>query len=284
MGRGLLAPVRAARSSRAVAVGYPGMTYHRGMMVVLGGIGVIVGVVCLFLGLANWRRRQRILATPTSSIAQAPGHGLVEIKGRMSPSERGVFQAPFSGRQAIWCRVTVQELRRSGKSSHWHTLIREIDGRDFYVDDGSGQYARVEPAGANVVLQAMNVASSGTFNDASAHLEQFLLARGHKSTSWLGFNKSMRYQEELLVPGDTLYALGPSRRVPGPPVRDGYRMTPSNLLVMSTGIGPEAELILTNQTEDQLVGKLARGFYAGLAITAVSLLIGTAGVVQVLLR
>jgi len=243
----------------------------------LGAISFVIGVILTLTNLKNFKRRQRILQTPTSPIAQAPGGGPVEIKGRIVPSEQGMVQTPFSGRHAVWCRITVQELRSTGRSSYWHTLLAEVDARPFMVDDGSGQLARVMPHGANVVLEKQSVASSGTFNDAAPHLEAFLQARGLKSTSWLGFNKSMRYEEELLAPGDLLYALGPSRREPGPPMHDGYRMVPSSQLVMFHGMGDE--LILTNKTEEQLTSKLLGGFIAGLVLGGLGLLLGLAGVV-----
>jgi hypothetical protein len=248
-------------------------------LLIIGGILFVIGVIVVLTNLKNWKRRQRIIATPTSPIAHAPGNQLVEIKGRALPSEQGIIQTPFSGRHAVWTRVTVQELRSSGRNSYWHTLLTEMDGRVFFVEDGSGQMARVMPAGANVILDKVNVAASGTFNDAQPHLEAFLASRGLKSTSWLGFNKSMRYEEELIAPGDPVYALGPSRREAGPPVNDGYRMVPGSQLVMFVGAGPENELILTNKTENQLTSKLLGGFIAGLVITGIGLLLGMGGVV-----
>ena len=246
---------------------------------VIGGVLFLIGIITTISNLKNWKRRSRIIKTPTSPIAQAPGNGLVEIKGRFVPSEQGIIQTPFSGRHAVWTRITVQELRSSGRNSYWHTLLTEADGRIFMVDDGSGQLARIMPLGANVMLDKQNVAGSGTFNDAQPHLEAFLQSRGLKSTSWLGFNKSMRYEEELIAPGDPVYALGPSRREPGPPVNDGYRMVPGSQLVMFHGVGADGELLLTNKTEEQLTSKLFWGFVVGLVMTGLGMLVGAAGVV-----
>jgi hypothetical protein len=248
-----------------------------GPLLIIGAILFIIGLIVTLANLKNVKRRKRIIATPTSPIAQAPGNGLVEIKGRVVPSEQGVLQTPFSGRHAVWCRVQVQELRSSGRNRYWHTIHTEVDARPFLVEDGSGQHARVMPAGANVILDKHNVASSGTFNDAAPHLEAFLQTRGLKSTSWIGFNKSMRYEEEILVPGDALYALGPSQRQPGPPVNDGYRMVPGSQLVMFHAQGPEGELLLTNKTEEQLVSKLLTGFIIGCVIGGIGLLLGFGG-------
>lgn len=239
-------------------------------LLLFGGVLFIIGIIVTLTNLKNWKRRKRIIATPTSPISQAPGNGLVEIKGRVVPSEQGIIQTPFSGRHAVWTRITVQELRSSGRNTYWYTLLTEADGRVFMVDDGSGQYARVMPAGANVMLDKQNIASSGTFNDPQPHLEAFLASRGLKSTSWLGFNKSMRYEEEMIAPGEPVYALGPSRRENGPH---------GSMLVMFNAMGPEGELLLTNKTEEQLTSKLLTGFVIGLVMTGLGLLLGAGGVV-----
>lgn len=246
---------------------------------IFGGILFFIGVIVALIGLKNFRRRQRIIATPTSAVAQAPGNAPVEIKGRIVPGEQGVLQAPFSGRHAVWCRITVLEHRSSGRSSYWATILKEIDQREFFVDDGSGQLAKVLPHGADVLLDAQQVGSSGTFNDASPHLQAFLASRGHSTTSWLGFNKSMRYTEEVLVPNDPLYALGPSRRDPGPPVNDGYRMSPSSQLVLFAGQGEQHELILTNKSEEQLVSNLMWGVVGGGIMAILGALLGAFGLI-----
>lgn len=248
-------------------------------LLIFGGILFIVGIIMVLTGLKNYRRRQRIIATPTSPIAQAPGNGPVEIKGRIVPGEQGVLQTPFSGRHAVWCRVTVLEHRSSGRSSYWATIINEVDQREFFVDDGSGQSAKIRPLGAEVILDSQNVASSGTFNDPPQHVVAFLASRGHSAQSFFGFNKGMRYQEEVLAPGDPLYALGPSHREAGPPVNDGYRMVPGSQLVLAAGAGEANELILTNKSEEQLVSRLLWGFVGGLICLGVGALLGVSGLV-----
>ncbi|NOU33125.1 MAG: hypothetical protein HOO96_34940 [Polyangiaceae bacterium] len=249
-------------------------------LLIIGSILLLIGIIVTLVNLKNVRRRKRILGTPTSPIAQAPGQGPVEVKGRIVPSEQGLLQTPFSGRQAVWCRIIVQEYRQHGRSGSYVTILNEVDCRHFMVDDGSGQQARILPQGAHMILEAQQVASSGTFNDASPHLQGFLQSRGLSTTSWLGFNKSMRYSEEILSPGDNLYALGPSRRDAGPPVSDGYRMVPGSQLVLFAGAGEVNELILTNKTEEQVVSKLLYGFIGGLVMTGLGAAAGFVGLVM----
>ena len=252
------------------------------VLLIIGGVLFLIGVGLMIAGLPAMRRRRRIIQTPTSAIAQAPGTGPVEIKGRVLASEQGLVQAPFSHRGGVWVRVVVQEWRQTGRSGYWRNVVNETDGRPFLVDDGSGQAARVLPAGANFVLDTQQVARSGTFKDPPPEVQAFLASRGLKSTSWLGFNKNMRYEEQVLGPGDNLYAIGPSRRDAGPPQSDGYRMVPGTQLVLFAAQGPVGELIVTNKTEEQLVSKLLWSFLGGAVAGGVGLAVTIAGaVVQV---
>jgi hypothetical protein len=242
---------------------------HVGLLLV-GALCGVVGAISTARGMRDLRRRTRIKQTPTSAIALAAGNSDVEIRGRIVASEEGLVTAPFSQRPAVWSRTLVEHYQQRGRSGSWVTLLDEVHARPFLVEDGSGQRARVQPAGANVVLDARTVASSGPFRDPPPHVESFLRAHNIESTMWLGFNKRLRYREEVLEPGHTLYALGPSRRDPGPPVPDGYRMAPSSVLVLfSLGQG-DGELILTNKSEDELVSRLLRPFVVGVIVDAVA--------------
>lgn len=235
-------------------------------IVIIVFIAAVIGIIIIASSAGDWRRRQRILATPTTPISQCTGDSVVEIKGKVVASEQGSFTTPFSGRNAVFCRITVQERRRRGKNTYWHTIIEEIDARDFYVEDGSGQQARVAPRGAKCVLDKQSVASSGLFNDPPPQLVAFLGSRGITSETWLGTNKSMQYLEEVLAPGDSLYAIGPSHREAGPPQPDAYRNVPASRLVMS-GMGEGAmELLISNKSEEDLVKNLGMGMTIGFVL------------------
>lgn len=235
-------------------------------IVILLFIALVIGCVVIASSAGNWRRRQRIISTSTTPIAQCSGDSVVEIKGKVVASEQGSFKTPFSGREAVFCRVLVQERRRRGKSSYWHTIVEEIDAREFYVDDGSGQQARIAPRGANTVLDKQSVASSGLFNDPPPQLVAFLGSRGIATETWLGTNKNMQYLEEVLAPGDSLYAIGPSHREAGPPQPDAYRNAPTSRLVMS-GMGKgDLELLISNKSEEDLVKNLGTGMTIGFVL------------------
>jgi len=245
-----------------------------GILFILGLILIIAGAIGAATNWKNMARRRRVLDTPTSRVSEAPGNAPVEIKGYIVPGEEGMIQTPFSGRPAVWARILVQEWRSTGRSGYWATLIDETDARPFYVDDQSGQRARIEPLGATIVVDATTVANAGTFNDANPHLQAFLAHRGLTTQSWLGFNKRMKFDEQALVPNSPLYAIGPSRRDPG------YSMSQ---LVMFAFPGPLGELILTNKTEEQLVSGWMWKFVGSLVAVGIGALLLLGGVVVLLL-
>jgi hypothetical protein len=233
---------------------------------VIGGILCLVGVILMLTNVRNMQRRARIKATPTSKVAQASGVGHVEINGSIVAGDNGVFATPLGAKPAVWARVIVQELRRRGKSSTWVTIYKETYDRVFYVDDGSGESARVHTENAMMVLDQRQVASSGFLRDPPPQVQQFLAQRGIASEGMV-FNRTLRFTEELLSPGDALYALGPSSReggAGGGPFRQG----PPGQLVLRAGHGFDHELILTNKPEKTLVFKMLIGFLGGAILAA----------------
>jgi hypothetical protein len=236
------------------------------VLLFLGIALLILGTITVLSNLNNLARRRRILATPTSPVRQAMG-GLVEIEGHIAPSDEGLVVAPFSGREVVWARVTVTHIKGGGQSGpSYSVVLSEVHSPPFFVDDDSGEVARILPQSANVVVDKA-VVSQGS-RRPPPHIEDFLRARDIKSTDFFGHRKTMSYEEELLAPGDVLYARGPSRRDPGPPVSDGTGLAPPSQLVMYADPGAHGELILTNKAKEQLASRLRRGSSSALSTWA----------------
>jgi hypothetical protein len=259
-----------------------------GPLIVLGAEILLLGISMMRSNREQWRRQERVAQTPTSPIAHTDDTGLVQITGHISPSEAGLVQAAFSGREAVWVRLTLHELVSRPRWATWRQVFTEVDARPFLVADDSGQVARVLPDGATVVLDRQHIRRNGTLEPptlgdrmltfasgaTAPHLDAFLEARGIKRTGPLG-HKNFRYEEELLAPGDPVIVLGPSRRDPGQP-----------------GLGDELvlfhesdrELLLTAKSQQDLVGSLRTGMVKGLALSGLGLGLSLGGLGLLLTR
>jgi hypothetical protein len=139
----------------------------------------------------------------------------------------------------VWTRVKVEQYRSGsgeGDTGNWTTVLNEVNGLSFFVDDNSGEMARIIPDDANVILDQQSIGNSGQFHDAPPGFEEFLNMRGLSRKGFFGFNKTMSFDEELPAPGDVLYARGPSRREQGGPDSDGPGTAPSGQLVMYASV------------------------------------------------
>jgi len=117
------------------------------------------------------------------------------------------FSSPLSGRACAQYHVKVEQLRSTGKSSHWRTIIEEERSVTFVLDDGTGR-AVVEAENAHFAVVKDARFRSGTFKDADPVLERFLANHGTKSTGLLGFNKKLRYKEGVIEEGEQVAVYG----------------------------------------------------------------------------
>ena len=210
------------------------------IVVVIFALLAVAGAAALLLfGRAELQRLARIRDTPTTH-ARDVASGFVEVKGVVEATD--VISSPFYSTPAVFCRWTVEEYRRRGKSSTWVTVLSGIEKRDFWIRDDSGR-VRVPVANLQPVLYlaGKNTTSSGTFRAAPEHIEAFLSRHGRSSTGWV-FNKSMRYTEENIAPGEHIYALGWALRENNDPF---FAQGPTG-----------SELILANLTEEELSHRL----------------------------
>jgi hypothetical protein len=200
-------------------------------------IFIVLVAVVLVVMLGVWyfsdeqKTKRVILATPRSTIAEAQPGKVAKLSGRVAYLIEPV-RAPLSGRACAYYLVTVQEYRSSGKSGSWVTILRDPGGVDFLIEDGTGR-ARVVNRSLKVVAVQDAKYSSGTFNDATPHLEAYLAEHGQKSTGWL-FNKKLRYLEAVFEAGETVAIVGQVALEHDPgavPEGAGYRETPQRAVI-----------------------------------------------------
>jgi hypothetical protein len=234
---------------------------------------LVFGLGALFLGwggrsgLRTTRRLLLIKGMSASSIASATGGGMVLIKGKIIAGEE-VLSAPFGSGPAVWAHVWLET--GSGKNSS--TLVDAAQGRPFYIDDGSGQLARILPDDADVEVEGS--IRSGSFSDSSklAGLTDFVgfeRAVRLPSTTSLGFKRNFSYKERVLAPGDSVLAMGPARRETSPPSDDHDRLTQTMQLTLRTEPHGQGRLLVSTQSEAQLIASLT--WQIALSVVAIAL-------------
>src|SRR2546421_584057 len=162
---------------------------------VVAGIVVVLFLVW-YLG-AEVRIRRALRKLPRIQVENLDHGQVARVVGEIEPGEQ-MLQAPLSGRACVFYEVVVEEWKQHGKHGSWREVIRESQAIGFSLHDGSGR-AHVAMRGARLSVIKDATFKSGTFNSASPVLETFLARHGKTSTGFFGFNKSIRYQEGVLV-------------------------------------------------------------------------------------
>lgn len=192
------------------------------------GALVAAGVMLVALYFSKSQRINRALRkAPRVNIAQASDGDYVKLVGTLEPIDQ--LAAPLSGRACSYYEVIVEE-ERGARNRTWSTVIRERDGCPFMINDGTAK-ARVELSEAETALTQDGHWSSGFLNDADPELEAYL-ARHGKSSTGLVFNRTLRYREGVLEPGEQVAVLGVIGREVDPDGQSaGFREAPSRVNV-----------------------------------------------------
>ncbi len=161
-------------------------------------------------------RKRMITATPTSWLRSA-AQGYSELVGRGIQIPGTPLVSPFSGRECLWYRVQTQELSTDGSDKapeipilnliqfvfkhgarglYRGGLLDESSDDLFYLDDDTGRCV-IDPEGAEIrpTLKRHWYGKTPTPDRGPAIKGSRLGSR-------------YRYTEELLLPGDILYAIG----------------------------------------------------------------------------
>lgn len=175
------------------------------VVVIMGGIGAL----CVL----GWyySPRQKILRTLRNtracSIGDAPFDTTVRITGTVAPGQ-GTLTAPLTGRVCVYYKITVEEKG----DKEWTELFEETMGVSFAIEDGSGR-AIVDPSGAKATVKFDGYSRSGTLDDATPQEEAILQRHDTKSKGWV-FNKSLRYNEGVIEPGERVVVVAKTMRSP----------------------------------------------------------------------
>ncbi len=173
---------------------------------------VVISTV-IFLVIYNSKRNviiRKLKKTSSKRIALVKENEYVKIIGKAQAIDKPLISS-IGKRSCVYYHIKVEEERKGRKSKSWHTIIEETKSTNFIIES-SGEKAIVN---ANTGLQNKMVYlvkdikhRSGTWNDPSEFLEDYLQSYGKKSTGHFGFNKTMRYQEGIIEIGENIAVLG----------------------------------------------------------------------------
>lgn len=166
----------------------------------------LVGSVLFIVGVYFQRKKRLIADTPTSKI-RSLAMGLVEIFGQVIPVKNNIFKSPFTDNDCVYYRYTIEEYKSSGKNSHWVTIKKEEQKTLFYLKDETG-IVLVDPTGARIDAKKDFEFQSSLGKDPPEQVIRFLTAHHLSHEGFLGLNKTMRYQETIIAPNDSLYIMG----------------------------------------------------------------------------
>lgn len=161
------------------------------------GIAVLLAVAAVG-GVQFFRlqRRRRLMEDMPTARIRSAAQGYVELIGQALPPDVPL-RAPLTGSLCAWYRFRVERRKGEGGNSGWEVEQQGVSDAQFWLDDGSGRCV-VDPEGAEVRAR-----DKRTWVGAAP---QFV-PESPGAVLWSG-DAEHRYTEELILPGDRLYALG----------------------------------------------------------------------------
>ena len=227
--------------------------------------GFIGGIALFVWGFLQLRTKRLMENIPTSTIrAMAPG--LVEVSGQAV--NWSLFQAPFTREDCVYYQFLVEQLVSSGKSSHWETILKgDSSNFPFYLQDETGT-ALVCPGGAEVVIPDAYVLKTGMFTDIPGHMDAFLGQNGISCRSLFGFEKTLRFTERRLRPGEPVFVMGTCQETTLGPQNPPTGADPKICLAKGNRSGDV--FILSDQSQKELESsfgtKAFLGIFGGIAL------------------
>lgn len=176
---------------------------------------VFVILILIIIALSYYFNKKNTMIRALKKIPLKPKNGiksnsLIKIHGKALHIKQPLI-APLSNRKCVFYDFKIQKRVNSGKNTRWKTIISETKIQDFFVEH-NGEYIIIQPKNNpknyKCYLTIDEKTSSGTFNDPTPKVEKLLENYKIKSTSFFGFNKSLRYLEGVIEIGEHITVAG----------------------------------------------------------------------------
>lgn len=189
------------------------------------------------------RVRRTLAAAPITTVAALREGEVVRVVGALRLGPRKL-SAPLSGRTCALYFVRVREQR--GKSSS--EILRESEAVEFVLDDGSGAVL-VRPERFEIGLVEDHAERSGTWNDASPAVFEYLASKGQSPVTSFGFNRALQFHEAVLEEGERVAVLATVKLELDPEpstAGEGYRDRPMRKVLVTP---PGGAMLLSDAPE-----------------------------------
>ena len=224
----------------------------------------------LFFKAFRWLKAKRLIENIPTSRIRSIAMGLVEVYGKVVPFRGEVLKSPFTDRDCVYIRFTIEEYKTAERSSRWEIVYEGTDFVPFYVDDETGSVL-VDPKGAGIEILRDNEFKSGFMKDPPEGVKRFLRRSGMDFEGFFGVNKMMRYRESFIEPGDMLYVMGTAGD--NPFVEEGTEAGGAGDIMVRKGSG--GFFYISDCHEKRVLGllrwKVIGGFFGGGLLIVVSL-------------
>lgn len=177
------------------------------------GVAGFLTVLGLWAGFVRLHRARMIENVPTAKVRSAP-QGYVELTGTAEALPGEPIIAPLSGAPCCWYRYLIQS--RANKS--WTVVDKGVSDGVFVLRDDTGQ-CLIDPEGGQVTTQRWRLWYGNSEWPDRGSGERW----GTRPDNWhrklnrltgiqvevdFGIGDRYRYSEEVILPGDPVYAVG----------------------------------------------------------------------------
>ncbi len=171
-------------------------------------IVVVVVAIIILSQVFNKKARikRKLKKAELKKIGEFKDNEIARIVGKVELVEKPLF-APLSYRECSFYYVHVEQKVSSGKSSRWSTIIEEEVAGRLLIREGD-HCALINDDHLKCYIVQDERFSSGFMNDATGNLENYLNSKGYESEGFLGFNKTLRYNEGILEPDEKIAVYG----------------------------------------------------------------------------
>jgi hypothetical protein len=172
---------------------------------------IIVSVFALIVFLAIFYSQKAIIKrklkkAPTQKIGSFQNGNIAKVVGNIEIVGEPII-APLSKRPCAFYTLKIEKQVSSGKSTHWKTIVEEENNTLFLIKDES-DYALINDTHIKSYIVKDHNYKSGLLKEVPEELLTFLAERGENTKGFLGINKTYRYAEGILEPGEKVAVLG----------------------------------------------------------------------------